>query len=86
MEINLIPPFLMNESGLLVDNVTSIHCGEDVFNDIHCIIVQEEDIDLQIPLILYVIFSYLPTWGLTPDDIENIDNVEAILFTSDSTS
>ena len=56
MENKLIPPSIMHEDGLLVNDVARIHCGEDVYHESHSIIVQEVDIDLQIPLRLDGIF------------------------------
>ena len=86
MENNLIPPFIMCEAGLLVDDVASICCGENVSHYSHCIIVIEADIEVRIPLILDGIFSYFPTWSLTYEEIGNIDHVGLIFFTLDSTS
>ena len=86
MENNLIPTFIMREAGLLVNDVARIYCGEDVSHKSHYIIVQEEDVDIHIKLRLDRIFSYSPTQSLTPEEIENIDYVEAIFFTPDSTS
>ena len=70
MDDNLVPPFLMHESGILVNDVTRIHCGEDMSHGSHSIIFQEEDIELLIPLILDGTISYLPTRILKPEDIE----------------
>ena len=39
MEKNLITPFLMRESGLLLNDVARIHCVEDVSHKSHSIIV-----------------------------------------------
>ena len=55
MEHNLIPPFLMRESGLVVNDVPKIHCSDPDRND-HCIISIEHD--LKIMLNLNGIFSY----------------------------
>ena len=52
----------------------------------HSIIVIEEDIELRIPLRLDGIFSYFSTRSLTPEEIKNIDNVEAIFLTTNSKS
>ena len=52
----------------------------------HSIIVIEEDIELRIPLRLDGIFSYFSTRSLTPEEIKNIDNVEAIFLTPYVTS
>ena len=79
-------PIFMREAGLLVNDVTNIHCGKDVFHKSHSLIIQEEEIELQIPLILDGIFSYLPTKSLTPEEINNTNNVKAIFLTPDSTS
>ena len=67
MENNLIPPFIMHEAGILVNDVVRIHCGENVSLDSHSIIVTEEDIELRIPLRLDGIFSYFPTRSLTSE-------------------
>ena len=85
MDKNPIPSFLMREAGLLVHFVESIHCGEEVFHESHSLIIQEDYIEIRISLRLYFIFSYLPTWNITPEDIENIDHFEAIFLIPDST-
>eukprot|EP00957_Ditylum_brightwellii_P085854 6531088-Ditylum_brightwellii.AAC.1 len=58
MEINLLPPFIMREAGLIVDEVLKIHVeGPSVEN--HSIFVPSEG--LRIPLSLNRIFSYFTT-------------------------
>ena len=66
-------------------DLAGINCVENVSHESHYIIFQEEDIELQTPLRLDGIFSYLPTRGLTPEEIENIDNVESMFLNPDST-
>lgn len=55
MENNLIPPFIMREGGLTVNDTAKIHCIEPTVRD-HCIIFPSSD--LNIPLQLHGIFSY----------------------------
>ena len=67
MDNNKIPPFVMIEAWLLVNDVSRTHCVEDVSHESHSIIVTEEDINKIIPLRLDLIFSFLPTRNLTPE-------------------
>ena len=62
-------------------DLAGINCVENVSHESHYIIFQEEDIELQTPLRLDGILSYFLTQRLTPEEIENIDNVEVILLT-----
>jgi hypothetical protein len=72
MENNLIPPFVMREAGLVVNDTPKIHISDPSVSD-HSIYCAEED--LRIPLQLDGIFSFFPTTLPTPDDIQNCDNV-----------
>ena len=68
MNHNLIPPFVMREAGLTVNDVPKIHTKDQELNDeTHCIAAKEGDngVDLKIPLKLDGIFSYFPTRKLT---------------------
>ena len=59
MDHNLIPPFIMREAGLLVNDVPKIHCHSPTKYD-HSI--QWPGVkELLIPLKLHGIFSYFPT-------------------------
>ncbi len=70
MSHNLIPPFIMQEAGLIVNDVPQIHtCTEDLTNKTHCILTdgEEDDPKLKIPLKLDGIFSYFEMRKLTED-------------------
>eukprot|EP00956_Cyclotella_meneghiniana_P022884 scaffold43789_cov35-Cyclotella_meneghiniana.AAC.2 len=74
MDRNLIPPFIMREAGLIVNDVPRIHCYTDLDNDSHCIICRE--IGLKIPLRLRGIFSYFSTRPLNQDELDNCDEFD----------
>eukprot|EP00956_Cyclotella_meneghiniana_P018591 scaffold31024_cov85-Cyclotella_meneghiniana.AAC.2 len=81
MDRNLIPPFIMREAGLIVNDVPRIHCYTDLDNDSHCIICRE--IGLKIPLRLRGIFSYFPTRALNQDELDNCDEHDLVYLTPD---
>ena len=82
MEHNLIPPFIMREGGLVVNDIPRIHSGEEVGHNTHCILAH--DGSLRIPLQLKGIFSYFPTRTLTPEENEDPEALEAVLLTPDA--
>ena len=51
MERNLIPPFIIREAGLQVNNVPRIHCGEDLHDDSLCIICKDAGLKMPLRLI-----------------------------------
>ena len=55
MSNNLIPPFIMRENGIMVNECAKIHCVDPTRED-HAIIFK--GYDLRIPLRLHGIFSY----------------------------
>ena len=65
MSNNLIPPFIMRENGIIVNECAKIHC-EDPTREDHAIIFK--GYDLRIPLQLHGIFSYFVTRKL---DVES---------------
>ena len=67
---NLIPPFIMHENGIMVNECAKIHC-DDPTRDDHAIIFK--GYDLCIPLKLHGIFSYFDT---KKPDIESIVGVD----------
>ena len=67
MKHNLIPPFVMREAGLTVNDVPRIHCGREVTRESHSIIA-EGNVDLRIPLRLRGIFSCFPSRALTREE------------------
>ena len=80
MEHNLMPPFVMREAGIVVNDVPPIHCGDNITNDSHCIIIKG-DTSLRIPLRLRGIFSDFPTRSLTEQEIEQCDELASVYLT-----
>ena len=72
MEHNLIPPFMLREMGVTVNDVLKIH-KEDPTVDDHAITFMETG--FRIPLSLWGIFSYFPTSKPTHDDLLNPSEV-----------
>ena len=65
---NLIPPFIMRESGLEVNECTKIHCDDPTVAD-HSI--YDPETDLRSPLSLNGVFSVFKTRCLTEGEIED---------------
>lgn len=80
MDHNLIPPFIMREAGIMVNETAKIHV-KDPTVDHHCIHFIEND--LRIPLSLWGIFSYFPS--RRPNDGDSTDS-SSIFITPDSQS
>ena len=72
MDNNLIPPFMLREMGVAVNDVPKIHKEEPTVDD-HAITFVETG--FQIPLSLWGIFSYFPTSKPTHDDLLNPNEV-----------
>ena len=72
MDNNLIPPFMLWEMGVTVNDVPKIH-KEDPTVDDHAITFAE--MGFRIPLSLWGIFSYFPTSKPTHDDLLNLNEV-----------
>ena len=68
MSNNLIPPFIMWENGIIVNECAKIHC-EDLTREDHAIIFK--GYDLRIPLQLHGIFSYFVT---RKPDVESLED------------
>jgi hypothetical protein len=71
MNHNLIPPFILCEQGIKVNDTAKIHCADPMKED-HSIVV---DSTLQIPLSLNGVFSYFPTRLPTVAELQSSDNV-----------
>ena len=82
LEHNSIPPFILREAGLIVNDSPKIH-KEDPTMDDHAIIIPQEN-DLHIPLQFNGIFSFLYTRCSTAEEIQHCENI--ILITPDSES
>ena len=78
MNHNLIPPFVMREAGIRVNDAPKIHC-EDPNVDDHTL--QFKDNDLKIPLQLKGIFSCFQCETPTEEDIENHDETKVLFLT-----
>ena len=72
MKNNLIPPFIMREAGIRVNDVPKIQMKEPTIDD-HAIIFEETE--FRIPLSLWGVFSYFPTSKPTVQDHDTIDEV-----------
>jgi hypothetical protein len=69
---NLIPPFIMREAGIKVNDVPKIHVEDPSAND-HAIIFSETG--FRIPLKLWGVFLYFPTSKPSTEDHDCIDEV-----------
>ena len=78
MEHNLIPPFILRESGVIVNDTAKIHLKNPTSDD-HALIFP--DAGLRIPLSLKGTFSVFETWKPTRDEIRRCDR---IMITPDS--
>ena len=79
MDHNLIPPFVMREAGLFVNETAKIHSKDPTIDD-HCIRCDEHN--LRIPLALWGIFSYFPSRAPTNEEVN--DDLPIIHLTPDS--
>ena len=72
MEVNLLPPFVMREAGVVVNDVPKIQIN-DPSNEDHAIIFDETG--FRIPLKLNGVFSYFPTSKPTYEELDSNDNI-----------
>ena len=72
LDNNLIAPFILRESGLIVSEIAKIHAEEPINSDhsIYC-----SDTQLRIPLGLHGIFSYFFTRRPTINEIDSCPNI-----------
>ena len=87
MTHNLIPPFIMREAGLTVNDVPRIHTKVDeLTNETHSIVAKESEVgmDLRIPLRLDGIFSCFDTRKLTVQEVNDCEYIETLKLTSES--
>ena len=76
---NLVPPFILREAGLDVNDKPKIHCKSPTKDD-HCILF--DGIELRIPLHLHGIFSY---FNVRMPTVEELHNCDKVFMTPDST-
>ena len=87
MPHNLVPPFIMREAGLVVNDVPRIHTDvKDLTDETHCIVSKEGEggAELKIPMTLDGIFSCFPTRKLTKDEIEACEYIPNVALCPDS--
>jgi hypothetical protein len=72
MENNLIPPFVMREAGVVVNDTPKIQIAKPLAGD-HSICFPETD--LRIPLALWGVFSYFPMSKPHLSKLQQLDNV-----------
>ena len=66
MEDNLLPPFIMHESAVTVNQTLMIHCNDPISKD-HCIKVS--DSELNIPLHINDTFYFFHTRRPNADEL-----------------
>ena len=81
MNINLIPPFIMREAGLVLSTTPKIHCDDPTVED-HSMF--DEETGLRIPFTLNGIFSVFESRSLNEDEIDNAENYQTVFLTPDS--
>ena len=79
--INLIPPFVLREAGLLLNYTPKIHCKDPSVED-HSLF--DEETGPRIPFTLNGTFSMFETRSLTEDEIENAENYPTLFLSPDS--
>ena len=72
MEHNLVPPFIMHEAGIMVNDTPKIHVLDQTPDD-HAIIFPGGE--FCIPLSLWGVFSYFPTRAPMVEQVEGLDEV-----------
>jgi hypothetical protein len=72
MEHNLIPPFVMREAGIVINDTPKIHVKDPTIED-HSLYFEETN--FRIPMALWRTFSYFPTRSPTNDKLAACDDV-----------
>ena len=78
MLINLIHPFILRESGVVINDKPKIHVSDPSLDD-HAVIFVKEN--MRIPLKLNGIFSYFETTNPIPEQVRDCEDV--LLITPD---
>ncbi len=81
MEHNLIPPFIMREASLYVDETPKFQLADRASIDNHC--VYDPESGLRIHLQLNGIFSYFSTRPLTVDEQMHWEDYDVVFLTPD---
>ena len=80
MNYNLIPPFILRETGLIINETPKFQCKNPTAED-HSIYSKKHN--LRIHLKLQETFSYFDTYTLTAQEIQDADEDDLIWFTLD---
>ena len=80
MSNNLIPPFLLREAGVVVNDVPKIHVQDPTDKD-HALYFPKREVT--IPLQLWGVFSYFPTYK--PTDLQLEDSESVLMLTPEWT-
>ena len=78
---NLIPPFILREAGLYVDETPKFQLASNASIDNHCI--HDPESNLRIHLQLNGIFSYFNTRPLTVDEQMHWEDYDVVFLTPD---
>ena len=81
MEHNLIPPFILREAVLVLNDTPKIHCNVPSAED-HSLF--DKETGLRIPFTLDVTFSVFKLRSLTNEEINNVEDFETVFLTPDS--
>ena len=79
MTHNLLPPFMLREAGIQINEVPKIHVTSPT-EEHHAIIFKEEN--FRIPLTLHGTFSYFPTSKPTTQELEEPEDVYVLTPTT----
>ena len=80
MSHNLVPPFILREAGLEVNDKPKIHCEDPSVED-HSLF--DEESGLRIPFTLDGTFTVFPTCALTDKEIEQAEAYSTVYLTPD---
>ena len=81
MDHNLIPPFILREVGLVLNDTTKIHCNVPSA-EYHSLF--DEETGLRTPFTLDGTFSVFKSRSLTNEEINNDEDFEIVFLTPDS--
>ena len=89
MNHNLVLTFILQEAGLIVNDVPKIHTRqEDLTNETHCIVSKDDNdnngTDIRIRMKLDGIFLYFPTRKLTMNKLKNYEYIETVHLSLDA--
>ena len=83
MELNLIPPFIPRETGLILNDTLKIHCNKPSVED-HSLF--DEELGLRIPFTLNGTFSAFASRSLNEQEIASAEDYQTVFLTPSSNS